>query len=361
MRNALIFTDLHGHSHKDSVERLHDCLEVLEWVFAQAYEHDCKHIFFLGDLFHERSKIDVLNYLRTFEVFMKHMLQKSPPFDLWALIGNHDMYHQQKWDVNSVKPLTAIPNLHVVDQPKTVNIGGLDIDFCPYTENPIKELAALKKGRDKNSLKLLLGHMAVHGAELNKLYGTKSDVIVEYDNEMYPVSVDVFNDWNQTFLGHYHSAQKLNEKVEYVGSPLQLSFGEAFQDKHVVILDLETQEKKYVKNTFSPVHFIIEPHDLSTYDLNKNFVRIVGNMTGKDIIDLKRSVHEHYTVASLDFKQKDKIEEEDLAVVEGVKGLLVDEEEMMRIYVKSKGVPPGMDEPHLMDIGRTICKSKLKS
>jgi DNA repair exonuclease SbcCD nuclease subunit len=359
MAKAATFTDMHIHSHKDSVERLHDCLKVLDWIFSTAIEHKCEHVIFLGDLFHERAKIDVLNYLRTFEVFMRYMAKAS--FDLWLLVGNHDMYHKEKWDVNSVKPLTAIPNVHIIDEPKTINIGGLDIDFCPHTENPIKELAKLKKGRAKESLKCLMGHMAVHGAQLNKLYGTRADVIVEYDNDMLPVSVDIFNDWDQTFLGHYHGAQQLNEKVEYIGSPLQLSFGEAFQDKHIVILDLDTQEKEYVKNTFSPVHYIIEPHDISTYDLNANFVRIVGNMTGKDIVDLKKTVNDHYKVASLDFKQKEKKEEEDRVVVEGAKDLLKDEDEMMATFVKKKGVPAGLDEKHLMEIGKFICKKLLKS
>lgn len=360
MAKAAVFTDMHIHSHKDSVERLHDCLTVLEWIFKTAHDHECEHIIFLGDLFHERAKIDVLNYLRTFEVFMRWSTS-VPSFDIHLLVGNHDMYHKEKWDVNSVKPLTALSNVHIIDEPKTINIGGLSIDFCPHTENPIKELAKLKKGRAKESLKCLMGHMAVHGAQLNKLYGTRADVIVEYDNDMLPVSVDIFNDWNQTFLGHYHGAQQLNEKVEYIGSPLQLSFGEAFQEKHIVILDLDTQEKEYVKNTFSPVHYIIEPHDVSTYDLNNNFVRIVGNMTGKDIVDLKKTVNDHYKVASLDFKQKEKKEEEDRVVVEGAKDLLKDEDEMMATFVKKKGVPAGLDEKHLMEIGKFICKKLLKS
>lgn len=349
MRRALIFSDLHVHAHKGNVDRLHDCLQVLEWIFTLAVQHRCQHLLFLGDLFHERSKIDVLNYLRTFEVFMKHM-NGQQPFDAWLLVGNHDTYLKEKWDVNSVKPFTAIQGVHIVDEPSTINIGGLDIDFCPYTENPIKELAKLKKGRDKATLKLLLGHMAVHGAKLNKLYGTRADVIVEYDNDMLPISADIFNDWRQVFLGHYHGAQALNDHVEYVGSPLQLSFGEAFETKHVILLDLETQEKEYVQNNFSPRHYIIEPHDISSYDLTNHFVRIVGDMSAKDIYDLKRTVNEHYQVATLDFKQRDKKVEEDKAVVEGANALLEDEDQMIEAFIKSRGLPAGLDRQHLMEI-----------
>jgi DNA repair exonuclease SbcCD nuclease subunit len=253
MSKSLIFTDLHLHSHKGSADRLQDCLKVLDWVFQTAAEKGCKYIFFLGDLFHERAKIDVLNYLRTFEVFMKHMIEDAADREVYLLVGNHDMYHRERWDINSIKPLSAIPGVHIVQSPTSMSIGGRTIDWLPYTENPISELAKFKK---QTAGDILLAHLAVNGAMTNTFYGVKSDVIVEYDNEMVLVDPGLFDDWKMTLMGHYHGAQKLNNKVEYVGSPLQLSFGEAFQQKHVIVLDLETMEKEYVLNEFSPQHLI---------------------------------------------------------------------------------------------------------
>ena len=129
MSKALVFSDLHLHDHKDRVERLPACLEVLEWVFETAAEQDCKYIFFLGDLFHERSKIDVLNYLKTFEVFMKHMLHDGSDREMFLLVGNHDMYHKERWDINSVKPLSAIPRVSIIDTPTSLVLGGRKIDY----------------------------------------------------------------------------------------------------------------------------------------------------------------------------------------------------------------------------------------
>lgn len=362
MAKALLFSDLHIHSHKNSVDRLQDCLKVLAWIFEQAKKHKVQHVLFLGDLFHERAKIDVLNYLRTFEVFMTHMLVNDPDFDMYLLIGNHDMYHRENWGVNSVKPLTAIPKVHIVEQPSTIKIGGVEIDFCPHTENPIKELAKLRKDRDECSLRLLLGHMAVHGAKLNKLYGIKSDVIVEYDNDMVTVGTDVFKGWDQVFLGHYHGAQELEENIEYIGSPLQLSFGEAFEEKHIVILDLDTLEKTYIENEFSPKHYILPPSELSAYDLTNNFVRVaIGeDMSQKDMVDLRREIVANHKMASLDFKQKEKKIEEAEAIVEGAKSIFDDEEKMIEMYIKAKGVPDGLDEKHLLACGYRALVAKPK-
>lgn len=353
MSKALLFSDLHLHSHKQNIDRLQDCLQVLQWVLDQASQRKCKHIFFLGDLFHERAKIDVLNYLRAFEVLMDFALS-HPEITIHMIVGNHDMYHKKRWDVNSIKPLTAIPNVEIIDEPKTLLIEGKQIDCLPHTENPLKELETLKEGRDPANLQLLFAHIAVHGASLNALYGTRADVIVEYDDEMIAVEAEKLNDWQHVFLGHFHGAQQLNEQVEYVGSPLQLSFGEVFQQKHVVILDLETYKKEYVVNDFSPRHYIIPPEDIDNYDLEKNFVRVVvDKISAEEIVAIKKGVLAK-NPASVDFRQKDKQDDSDGFDIEAAKEILHKKDEMLETYMRVTGIPPGLDTKRLLEIGKQI-------
>jgi DNA repair exonuclease SbcCD nuclease subunit len=367
MSKALVFSDLHLHAHKGSVDRLNDCLAVLDWVFRTAADKGAKHIFFLGDLFHERGKIDVLNYLRTFEVFMKHMLTDAKDLDVYLLVGNHDMYHKQRWDVNSVKPLTAIPRVHLIDKPTTMKIDGRTIDWLPHTENPMKELKALKSVNDESSL--FLGHLALAGATLNVYYGTKSDVIVEYDNDMAVVDGEIFMDWDLAILGHYHGFQQLcGGKVIYVGSPLQLGFGEAYQTKHIMLLDLETLKREYVVNDFSPRHYIVTPDEIDNevYDINGHFVRaIVENTGAKEIVDLKQKIKTQFKVASFDFKQKDKkADEGEETLVEDAKQILYQEGEMLQVWVdecqRSGKIPEKLDLAHLLECGKR-CLEKSAS
>jgi DNA repair exonuclease SbcCD nuclease subunit len=354
MAKALIWSDLHIHNHKDRVDRLQNCIDVLNWVFEVAAKNNCEYIFFLGDLFHERAKIDVKNYLKCFEVFMNHMIRDAADRDMYLLVGNHDMYHKERWDINSIKPLTAIPRVHIVETPQQITLGGRKIDWMPHTENPIKELTELKQ-INGGAGDILLGHMSVHGAMLNTCYGTKADVIVEHDNDMVPVEPAVFDDWKMTFLGHYHVAQNLTDKAEYVGSPLQLTFGEAFQDKHIIILDLDTLEKTYIKNDFSPKHLIVTPKDLQdeNYNLNGNFVRVtIDSMSSKEIIDLKRNIAQNYDILSLDTKQKEKQLTEDRAVIENAQAILLNIGDMLEKYIKEHGVPEGLDSSKLIAAGK---------
>lgn len=346
---SLIFSDLHLHRHRDNNNRLQNCLDVLEWIFQTAKKEGCKQIFFLGDLYHERSKIDVLNYLKTFETFMKY---SEEDFQIYLLIGNHDMYHKEKWDVNSVKPLTAIKNVNVIDKPTTMTFGSTDVDFLPHTENPITELKKFKNTKKH----ILLGHLAVDGAILNKMYGTKSEVI-EYDNDMTFVSPNIFDDWKMTFLGHYHGEQKLNDKVEYVGSPLQLSFGEAFQHKHIILLDMDTLEKVYIENDFSPKHFIIHADDIDKYDLKNNFISLsVQGLDNKAVADLRKDLIKAQ-VADFEIKKKDKKQKEDQEKIEEAKAILVDHKQMLENFINRK-LPQELDQKLAFEIGERLCQKQ---
>jgi len=351
MAKALLFSDLHIHSHKDRTERLRNCIDTLRWVFRQAAENQCEYVFFLGDLFHEREKIDVLNYLRTFECF----LENEGDFQVYLLVGNHDTYHKERWDVNSVRPLSAIRWVEVIQCPLSIHLGGRKIDWLPHTENPMK---ALDEFKEQGVGDILLGHLAVHGAIANLFYGTRSDVIVEYDNDLVFLDAQVFDPWTRTFLGHYHGAQKLGEKVEYVGSPLQLSFGEAFQEKHVIVLDLETLEATYIVNNFSPKHVIVSAQDIENeaYSLDGNFVRLaVEDMTRKDLMDIKRKVTTESKPLSFDIKAaKDstKAEAEDAAILEDVRTVLINIEDMLKKYTEEVGVPEGLEKDRLLRIGK---------
>ena len=364
MSRALIFSDMHLHSHKERIDRLEDCLQVLDWIFKTAVKNKCKYLFFLGDLFHERSKIDVMNYLKTFEVVMKHMIEDAVDLDFYLLVGNHDMYHRTRWDVNSIKPISAIPRCHVIAQPTTMVFDQSVVDWMPYTEDQIRDIDKLKKSKtemDSNlsEFNLLLGHMAVHGAQTNLLFGIKSDVIVEFDNDMTPVDPSIFNPWKKTILGHYHGAQHLNDKVEYIGSPLQLSYGEAFQKKHVMILDLQTLKCDYIQNEFSPKHLIVTTQDITdeNYKLDGNFVRIgYENMSQVEILDMRRKLAQSHKILSLDFKQKDKKTELDQTVIEESKAILIDQDKMLGSYIDTTGVPSVMNTK---GVAVTLDKSRL--
>lgn len=349
MSNILLFSDAHVHAHKKSFDRLKDCLTALDWVFETAKKHKIKDIVFAGDLFQDRQKIDVATYSLTFDSLFKYC---DGSINLWLLLGNHDMWYHDKWDISSVLPFSALPNVTVINKACTLEVNGKEIDFLPYVRDPIEHLQELSRGiKTRKGLKILIGHLAIHGAELNTLYHSLADVVLEHDGDMVKVGPDLFTAWDKVFLGHYHGAQKI-ENIEYIGSPLQLTFGEAFQEKHVIIYDLKTGKQEYIVNDFSPKHLILSEDDVHKHDVENNFVRLnVENRKSIDILDLKKEV-QGKKPGTLEIVQKPKKEQKQ--VVEDAKAILNKEDEMLETYVKE--VDTGdLDKSYLVNIGKNIC------
>jgi len=353
---VLIYSDLHIHPHKRSYDRLQDCLDVQEWVFKTARDLEIENILFCGDLFHDRQKMDIPTYQKTFDCFRRNLERDDRP-NVFLLLGNHDLWHYQKWDVSCVFPLGALPGVTVVDRPCALKVGNYEVGFLPYTHDPIEDL---KKIKMKAKFKMLCAHVAVDGAVWNVRAGTKSEVSIEHDGDMIKITPDVFDKFDQVFLGHYHGEQKLSDTVEYVGSPLQLSFGEAFEKKHIVVYDLETHEKEYIRNNFSPEHYIV-PADKITKEMleRENFMRvIVDDLAAANVIEMKNEISKT-KVKSLEIKQKPKQVAEEVQIISDAKSILAKGDEMLVGYCESEEVKEllkDLDKPKLLDIGREICQ-----
>lgn len=360
----IIFSDIHIHPHKKSTERLDDCIKVLEWVFESALSRKINNILFLGDLFHDRQKIDVLTYQNTFEVLEKYLCNNK--INLFLLLGNHDLWHYQKLDISSVNPLRKLPGIKVINKPSVLKISESSDDdfyfaFLPYTHNPINDLIEIEKEwklkvkNDQN--KILGGHISVDGAVWNVKYKTTADVTVEHDGDMVRVGSDIFKNWDKVFLGHYHAEQKLDDIVEYVGSPLQLSFGEAFQKKHIIEFDTDSFESEYIENTFSPKHFIIKEDELEKYPLEGNFVRLeVEDIADRQINEVRQNLVERSKVSSLEIKQIQKKEDH---IISDAKSILYKESEMIEKYVEQASID-NLDKEVLIKVGREICQEDQK-
>ena len=350
---------MHIHPHKKSTERLNHCIEVLDWILKTAVEKKIKNVVFLGDLFHDRQKIDVLTYQKTFEILEKYLCNND--LNLNLLLGNHDLWHYEKHDVSSVNPLRKLPGIRIINKPCVEEISDGTEDFffgfLPYTHNPIEDLKIVEKEwkekSPKDQKRVLGGHISVDGAAWNVKYNTVSEVTIEHDGDMIRVGPEIFKNWDKVFLGHYHAEQKLNEKVEYVGSPLQLSFGEAFQNKHILIFDTYTQESEYIENKFSPRHLILKEDELDKHSLEGNFIRLeVEDIACRQLPEVRQRLVESSKVSSLEIKQIQKFDDHR---IKDAKAILYKEEEMLERYVEQARLD-GLNKELLIKIGSAICR-----
>ncbi len=349
MSKVLIFSDLHCHPHQKSTKKLDNCLEVVDWVFRIAKERKIKNILFGGDLFHDRQKIEVSTYCKVYERFLNNM---SDDFNLYLLLGNHDLFYYLKTNITSVYPFSTIKGVKVISDPSTINVDGYEVSWLPYTHDPEVDLAKIKNDSKR---KVLIGHVAVDGAIWNS-FGQLSDVHVEHDGDMKKVTIDIFKGWDHVFLGHYHAEQKMSDSVEYIGSPLQLSWGEQKQIKHIIEFDLETGEKNYIENDFSPTHIKIKLEELDKYPDNafdNHYIDILTEDTcNPDLIEIRQKL-EDIGVGSIKFTPVEKDLKDQVKNIEDAKSILTSDGNIVEKYLEKAEVN-GLDKDKLLKIGNEI-------
>ena len=352
----LLSADLHIAAHKKSTERLIDTINILKWIFETAHERDIETVIIAGDLFQDRSKIDIAAYQWTFETFLKY----GKGLQIYLLLGNHDLLHRLKCDISSVRPLSVLSEVTVIGEPCTLSISGYPVSFLPFTIDPAEDLKHIK---NDSKFKLLIGHLAVSGAKIAGGHHI-SDVMVEHDGDMTIVDAEVFKDWDQVFLGHYHQSQRVADNIEYIGSPIELNFGEAFEQKHIIEYDLETHEKEYIVNEFSPKHLILDPNEVDEYDLEGNFIRLeVDNLSASELVEVRRKILDTKNVGSFSIHKKPTKKEDDQQVMLEARANIFNHDEVVEKWVqhqKTLGNLGDMDEKLLIEWGKKLRVKKEK-
>ena len=119
MTNIAFFSDIHIHPHSSSYDKLINCLDCLDWVYKESIKRGCKYIFFGGDLFHTRDRINIFAYHKTWNILKKY----SDKIKSYYILGNHDIYYKYSTVISSVEPLSAL--IDVISSPTTIEIDGL--------------------------------------------------------------------------------------------------------------------------------------------------------------------------------------------------------------------------------------------
>jgi exonuclease SbcD len=107
-----------------------------------------------------------------------------------------------------------------------------------------KTIAEIAKNRQdeqgKNIPIIATGHLSVVGGKTIADDGVRET----YIGNIECVGSDIFSpDFDYVALGHYHIPSVISDAVRYCGSPIPMGFGEAKQQKTVIIVDFENGNK----------------------------------------------------------------------------------------------------------------------
>jgi exonuclease SbcD len=214
------------HLSKDNVAVVRD---LFTQTFALAEEIGCKIVILGGDVFTSRSA-QPLEVLDTWREITEDAEARG--LEVVAIPGNHD-----KTDPNSDRSyLSVCPGAAtIVSQGSEFYWDGVSFVLIPYYGDAkwLEEKLAVDNGLEAEARRsgkvqfprFMITHVAVEGVRNNDGTQVESDI-----------RPDMFRNYDAVFVGHYHNASDVGEKVHYLGSMCQNNFGETADDKGVTII-----------------------------------------------------------------------------------------------------------------------------
>lgn len=223
-------------------------------------------LFHLGDVFDSRHAIT----LKVLDLALDIFEALGSIFDngVYIIAGNHDCWYKTTNEINSLKVIKRIPNIHVFDMlPETIQVGDRKFLMMPWQKDHTADVEAIQKygkGHD-----YLMCHMDV--------YGMKGSRFNTMDTG---VDTKAFSLFKQVYSGHIHYAQKM-KNITMLGSPYELTRSDMYNQKGITILNVETDTETFYPNETSPRFVSItmtsvlekSPEELKAY-MKGNFVDI---------------------------------------------------------------------------------------
>lgn len=244
--------------------RLDEAREAIESVAAVAVDESVDAVLVCGDVFEHQNPSPEAEQV-VYDALLRFEAEKIP---VVLLAGNHD--HPQRW--RALEPLLSRFSVHVVPEVRRPELGGIveipakdgstsvQIAALPWVterrligaaelmglaEQPYQTYAAevarlveaLCAAFDPSKCNVLAAHMYVSGA---KPAGSERALTIGDVFAVAPQAIPATAQY--AALGHVHRPQRVpgvSVPARYAGSLLQLDFGEAGQEKTIVLVDLQ--------------------------------------------------------------------------------------------------------------------------
>lgn len=191
--------------------RLWNCAKVFDVVRKEGKARGINKAVFNGDIFEENSYIDV----EVFDlIYRKLECLHDEGFEIVINLGNHDVAGQfGRRILHALRAFRKIAT--VVEEPTLV---WNHIWMVPWNSSPDRIKAAIAEGARLEKASCLVGHFGVQGATTGP-----NSYLVRNPIKLRDLQAENFG---LVLLSDYHTRQRLDKNVWYLGSPLQHSFGE---------------------------------------------------------------------------------------------------------------------------------------
>jgi DNA repair exonuclease SbcCD nuclease subunit len=221
-------------------ERLHSIKSALYEVGMYCKKMGINTVVIGGDTLHGKSIIYAIAQnimIQFFEDFNSHI-------HFYVIDGNHDLSGKGDDVISALRPLEKIHNVHWIKFSETYRLVPEDIFFVPYS----RQLPDIIK---QNQARILISHFGLSEGMLNSGMSIVSDVSMR----------DLKGRYELVLLGHYHKPQEIIKDgvtLFYVGSPIQLDWGERDDEKRFLVVDTDTLQVDSIPISAYKKHVQIE-------------------------------------------------------------------------------------------------------
>jgi len=266
-------------------ERLDSLKRALDNMAMYCVENNIRVMILGGDLLHGKSII----YAIAQDIMLDFFNHWSDLIRFYVIDGNHDLSGKGHQVVSALKPLRNVPSLTWVPFNETLRIGNmLMVPYGPDMVDTIKN----------NSADVLVSHFGLNEGVLNSGISIVADISLR----------DLTGKYKLVLLGHYHKPQEIIREdisLYYVGSPIQLDWGEKNDDKRFLVVDTDTMEVESIPTTGYKKHI-----ELDISDSNKQETLEAAKEAQEQGHYVKIVKRENVDLGDTDFMVVDKTEKD---------------------------------------------------
>lgn len=294
---SIILGDLHrgfGYSKDQGSEELGRKIEKSQDDFFDKLlipymkDNNIDNIIQTGDIYEQEYLIDNRTLSSTVDLFKV----KLGWCNIYAVVGNHDIYYNTTREVNSLKTLADIKNVTIWNEVSAANIDGRSFLMCPWLIGDEHE--KLEKYIVKKKPDVVIGHFDIKDMPMYKNSPSQKG--------LHP---SLFTDnVKLTISGHYHTISDIKKdngdgtynRLIYVGTPYGLCHNDDDDIRGFWVFDTNDLSMLFIENTISRKFTTINNiEELKKYEsLDNYFVRILVNssLPMEDAVLFRKAIDE---------------------------------------------------------------------
>lgn len=249
---GVIIGDTHFGRFSNDPAEIEESLEYFEKFFFpylyklnQKFGNENVCVIQVGDIFDNKTAIGIVANNIVIEIF-SHIAKTNKCI---VIVGNHDTVYKEIREINNSKSLSLIDGVKVITRLTEMKTKSEEIiSFMPNYD--IKEKLELAvNNASENSY--LFGHDEIAG------FSYEGKIIKEGKS----ISSSMFKKFKRVIFGHIHKSQSA-ENITYIGSAFQTRMNEWQNENMFGVINFNSSELFFIKNTYSPRYKKINLFDL---------------------------------------------------------------------------------------------------